>query len=151
MASFDFAEVQNFHRRKIAQSAPLPFEQFRSGPAFLKIVLYLSAEHNYMKNNLASFFRLYYTSLLGWAVRPESKYREGSNILPWGVRTCSFPSYNIRSRQMLLDQVPCFSPPAGNHHPTVACGTVIRGVTNMWGRSLLQIDSPYQFVNELLS
>jgi hypothetical protein len=32
----DFAEVQNFHRRKIAQCALPAVKQFRPGPAFLE-------------------------------------------------------------------------------------------------------------------
>jgi len=61
----DSAEEHISRVRKFAQCAPLPFEQFRSSPDFMKIVPYLSAEHNFMKNNLASFIRLYYTSPLG--------------------------------------------------------------------------------------
>ncbi len=57
--TYDFAEEQNSGVKKIRQGALLLVDQFRSGTAFLKIVPYLSVEHNFMKNNLASFLRLH--------------------------------------------------------------------------------------------
>jgi len=61
----DFAEEHISWVKKICQCALPAVKQFRPGPAFLKIVPYLSAEHNFMKNNLASLLRLYYNTSLG--------------------------------------------------------------------------------------